>query len=98
MKKIILSALTLVALAPVAARAEEPAAQRFAHRGNIYSYTVTRAGDTRIISGIEERTGKPFKLRVGEHRVRGTVGSQQVSFSLRDVEPLGKAATTLASR
>ena len=98
MKKIFLAALTLFALVPVAVRAEEPAAQRFEHHGNIYSYTVTRAGDTRVISGIEERTGKPFKLRVGEHRVRGTVGSQQVSFSLRDVEPLGKAATTLASR
>lgn len=98
MKKIVLPALALFALAPAAVRAEEPAAQRFEHGGNIYSYTVTQVGETRLISGVEEKTGKPFRLRVGEHRVRGTVGSQQVSFSLRDVEPLTKPATTLASR
>ncbi|WP_428679070.1 hypothetical protein [Sphingopyxis sp.] len=98
MKKIILPALALFALAPGAVHAEETAAQRFEHDGNIYSYTVTQVGDTRIISGFEEKTGKPFRLRIGEHRVRGTVGSQQVSFSLREVEPLTKPATTLASR
>lgn len=98
MKKFILPALALFALVPAAAHAEEIAAQRFEHDGNIYSYTVTQVGDSRVISGVEERTGKPFRLRIGEHRVRGTVGSQQVSFSLREVEPLTKPATTLASR
>lgn len=98
MKKIILPVLALAALAPAAVRAEEPATQRFEHGGSIYSYTVTRVGDTRVISGIEEKTGKPFTLRVGEHRVRGTVGSQQVSFTLRDVRPLGTTVTILASR
>ena len=98
MKNIFLPALALFAIAPAAVRAEEPAAQRFEHGGSIYSYTVTQVGDTRVISGIEEKTGKPFKLRVGEHRVRGTIGSQQVSFALRDVKPLTKAATTLAAR
>ena len=52
----------------------------------------------RVISGVEEKTGKRFKLRVGEHRVRGTIGSQQVSFALRDVKPLTRPATTLAAR
>lgn len=98
MKKIIFPILALFALAPAAVRAEEPAAQRFEHGGSIYSYTVTQVGDVRVISGVEEKTGKPFKLRVGEHRVRGTVGSQQVNFALRDVEPLGKGVTILASR
>lgn len=96
MKKIILSAIGLLALAPLAAHAEE--ARRFEHRGVTYSYTVTKVGDYRLISGVEERTGKPFKLRVGEHRVRGTVGSQQVNFPLRDIEPLRIETTTLASR
>ena len=98
MKNIFLPTLALFALFPAAVQAEEPAAQRFEHGGSIYSYTVTQVGDTRVISGIEEKTGKPFKLRVGEHRVRGTIGSQQVSFALRDVKPLTKAATTLAAR
>jgi hypothetical protein len=98
MKKIILPVLAMFAAAPAIAHAEESATQRFEHKGSSYSYTVTQVGDVRVINGVEERTGKPFTLRVGQHRVRGTVGSQQVSFPLRDVEPLTKPATTLASR
>lgn len=98
MKKIIVSILCLVAAAPAIAQAKEAATQRFEHKGSSYAYTVTQVGDVRVISGVEERSGKPFTLRVGAHRVRGTVGSQQVSFPLRDVEPLAKPATTLAAR
>lgn len=96
MKKIILPVIGLLALTPAIAHAKE-AAQRFEHEGSTYSYTVTQVGETRIINGVEERTGKPFTLRVGTHRVRGTVGSQQVSFALREVAPLTKA-TAIASR
>lgn len=98
MKTIILPTLSLLALAPTAALAKDEAVKRFQYDGAIYSYTVTQTGDTRVIKGVEERTGKPFTLRVGEHRVRGTVGSQQVSFPLRDVTPLKADKTTLASR
>jgi hypothetical protein len=98
MKNYILPALGLLALAPTAALAKDEAVKRFEHEGATYSYTVTKVGDTRVISGVEERTGKPFTLRVGSHRVRGTVGSQQVSFTLRDVEPLQIETATLASR
>ncbi|QCB55983.1 hypothetical protein E5675_17125 [Sphingopyxis sp. PAMC25046] len=98
MKNYILPALGLLALAPTAALAKDEPVKRFEHEGSTYSYTVTKVGDTRVISGVEERTGKPFTLRVGSHRVRGTVGSQQVSFTLRDVEPLKVETTTLASR
>ena len=98
MKKFILPDLGLLALAPSIALAQDAPTQRFEHEGATYSYTVTQVGDTRVISGVEERTGKPFTLRVGAHRVRGTVGSQQVSFALREVEPLVKASATLASR
>lgn len=97
MKKILLPAVALFAAVPAIAHAEEAAAQRFEHDGRIYSYTVSDTGNYRVISGVEEKTGKPFRLRVGENRVRGTVGSQQVSFALRDVEPLTKV-TVLASR
>lgn len=98
MKKFILPALGLLALAPTVAFAKDAPTNRFEHEGSTYSYNVTQIGDTRVISGIEERTGKPFTLRVGQHRVRGTVGSQQVSFALRDVEPLKTETATLASR
>lgn len=98
MKTIFLPVLGFAALVPAIAHAGEAKAQRFEHDGRVYAYTVEENGDYRVISGVEESTGKPFKLRVGEHRVRGTVGSQQVSFSLRDVKPLPKPTTTLASR
>ena len=98
MKNYILPALGLLALAPTAALAKDEPVKRFEHEGSTYSYTVTKVGDTRVINGVEERTGKPFTLRVGSHRVRGTVGSQQVSFTLRDVEPLNVEPPTLASR
>ena len=98
MKKFILPALGLLALAPSIALAKDAPTNRFEHGGSTYSYSVTQVGDTRVISGVEERTGKPFTLRVGQHRVRGTVGSQQVSFALRDVEPLKIETATLASR
>ena len=98
MKKFILPALGLLALAPSVALAKDAPTNRFEHEGSTYSYTVTQVGDTRVINGVEERTGKPFTLRVGQHRVRGTVGSQQVSFALRDVQPLKIETATLASR
>ena len=98
MKNYILPALGLLALAPTAALAKDEPVKRFEHEGSTYSYTVTKVGDTRVINGVEERTGKPFTLRVGSHRVRGTVGSQQVSFTLRDVEPLQIETATLAAR
>ncbi len=98
MKKLVLPILGLFAAFPTIAHAQDSATQRFEHDGSSYSYTVTHVGDVRVISGVEERTGKPFTLRVGTHRVRGTVGSQQVSFPLRDVAPLKMATATLASR
>lgn len=96
MKTIFLPGIALLLLAPAMSHADEPATQRFEHKGSTYVYTVTQVGDHRVIDGVDERTGKPFKLRVGTHRVRGTVGSQQVSFLLRDVEPLAKPATLAA--
>ena len=94
----LISALTLFAAAPAVAQTDDTAARRFEHGGNIYSYTVTQTGDHRVIDGIDERTRKPFRLRVGERRVRGTVGTQEVDFALRDVKPLTTPATILAAR
>src|SRR3546814_15546543 len=62
MKNYILPALGLLALAPTAALAKDEAVKRFEHEGATYSYTVTRVGDTRVIHGVEERSGKPFKI------------------------------------
>lgn len=94
MKKFSLPIFGLLAAIPAVAHAQETT--RFEHEGRTYSYTVTKVGEHRVICGVEERTGKPFTLRIGTHKVRGTVGSQQVEFSLKDVEPLTKPAATLA--
>src|SRR3546814_15503430 len=77
--------------------AKDEAVKRFEHEGATYSYTVTKVGDTRVISGVEERTVKPFTLRVGSHRVRGPVGSQQVRFPPPAVEPLHIETTKTGS-
>jgi hypothetical protein len=87
MKKIFLPALALAALAPSVVVAEA-APQRFTHDGKSYSYTVENRGDYRLIRGVEENSRKPFVLRVGESRVRGTMGSNNVNFPLKDVKPL----------
>ncbi|MGQ2930811.1 MAG: hypothetical protein ACT6Q3_10090 [Sphingopyxis sp.] len=96
MKKFLLPILTLFPVLPAAAHAEE--ARRFEHEGRIYSYTIKTVGERRIIDGVDEASGKRFSLRVGTHKVRGTVGSQQVEFSLKDVEPLKATVTVLAAR
>jgi hypothetical protein len=99
MKKIFLAAVAVFAVYPAVANAET-APQRFEHEGKAYSYTVENRGDYRIITGIEETSRKPFRLRVGESRVRGVMGSQQVNFPLRDVQPVvaeAKSASSVAA-
>lgn len=93
MKKFILPALAVFALYPAVANAET-AENRFEHDGRTYSYTVKDYGDYRVISGVEEASRKTFRLRVGESRVRGTVGAANVNFPLRDVQPLVATAKT----
>ncbi len=97
MKMTIFSAALGLALLAPAAQAEDNAKQSFEHEGRTYTYSVSQVGGMRLITGTDER-GKPFRLRVGERRVRGTVGSQQVNFPLRDVRPLDKAPAALAAR
>lgn len=100
MKKIILPALALVAFAMPAVANAETAPQRFEHDGKAYSYTVQDRGDYRVINGVEEKSGKAFRLRVGESRVRGVIGVQSVNFPLRVVQPLvatAKAPTAVAA-
>ena len=87
MKKIFLAAVAVFAVYPAVANAET-APQRFEHDGKAYSYTVEDRGDYRLIRGVEENSRKPFVLRVGESRVRGTMGSTNVNFPLKDVKPL----------
>lgn len=74
--------------APVAAIAAEAETTAFEHDGMTYVYSVTTKGKARIIRGVEEKTGKPFKLYIANGRVRGTVDSHPVEFSLRDVKKL----------
>ena len=96
MKKIILPALAVLAVYPAVANAETNE-NRFEHEGRTYSYTVKERGDYRVISGVEEGSRKPFRLRVGESRVRGTIGAQTVNFPLKEVKPLVADAKSKSS-
>lgn len=87
MKKILIPALTLAALAPSVVLAEN-APQHFTHGDKSYRYTVEEHGEYRVIRGVEENSRKPFVLRVGESHVRGTMGNNNVRFSLNKVKPL----------
>ena len=95
---VLLLAASLTLALPLAANAETTSTARaFEHDGVRYSYTVTRKGDMRILSGVVENSGKPFHLEVANGRVRGTVNGKAVAFSLRDVKPF-KDRTEIASR
>lgn len=98
MKSILIPALALFAATPGIASAADAATQRFEHEGSVYVYTVTKAGNGRVISGVEEKSGKTFRLRVDDRRVRGNVGSRQVTFALRDVEAIEATPAIVASR
>lgn len=91
----ILIAASMTLAAPLAAA--ETTARTFEHDGVRYSYTTTTMGDTRILRGVVEKSGKPFHLEVVNGRVRGTVDGRPVSFTLRDVKPL-KDSREIASR
>jgi hypothetical protein len=93
-----LIAASLTLAFPLAANAETTSTSRtFEHDGVRYSYTVTHKGDTRILSGVVENSGKSFHLEVRSGRVRGIVNGKAVAFSLRDVAPF-KDRTEIASR
>ncbi len=53
MKTIFLPGIALLLLAPAMSHADEPATQRFEHKGSTYVYTVTQVGDHRVINGVD---------------------------------------------
>src|SRR3546814_16742914 len=69
MKNYILPVLGLLALAPTAALAKDEHVKRFEHESATYSYTVTKVGDTRVIHGVEDRTGQDRTRPLPGHRV-----------------------------
>lgn len=84
MKKLnlLLASFAIIAV-PATAMASEPVT--FEHDGAQYVYTVDQQGAYKIIEGVDARTGKRFKLRVGPKRVTGTVGTSEVRFRLSEV-------------
>lgn len=92
-----ISAATVPASAAFAADGDTSAPITLDHQGRHYVYTVTEAGDTRIISGVEERNNQPFELRVNGRTVRGHFGGVPVAFRTRRSDA-GDAATEVAVR
>ena len=95
--RILLTAASLTMAAPLVASDTAPIARTFEHDGTRYSYTITTRGDARILTGIVEDSGKPFRLEVINGRVRGTVNGKAVAFSMRDVKPF-RQRTEIAAR
>ena len=93
MKIILFPAFAAAVLAPAFVAAAEPAQQRFEHDGHVYAYSVTETNGYRVISRVEEKSGKPFKLRVGTHRVRGTSDARRALRHLSDPDPMVRKAS-----
>jgi len=76
------------------------AAETLTYQGNTYEYTVAQEGTTRVITGYNVSSRRPFTLRVARGRVEGVVNGNTVAFSLRDVKPIASRAvkTEVAAR
>ena len=93
MTKLVL-ALTL-ALVPTAAFAAPAVSERrVTSDGMTFVYTVAQRGDTQIIDGHEERTGRRFHYVVNGTHVSGNNEDQQISFDM----PAAGAPEQLATR
>lgn len=78
-------ALTLVSNVSIAAPAPSTS---FVHDGQTYTYSVEQKGNSRIIRGVVEKSGKEFVLYVSDKKVIGTVDGRQVSFFRSEVKTL----------
>lgn len=96
MRMLILTAAAAMLALSGTAHADET--HSFTHDGANYDYVVTQKGPSQIIAGKRD-DGTKFRLVVRGDRVRGTLGTQQVSFGLNEVQAVvGRQAETLAAR
>ncbi len=78
-------AVATIGLIPASAIATTaPEKLTFEHEGSRYTYTVTHRHKTKIIRGVEEKSGKRFDLRVYGRRVTGTVDFRPVAFQVSE--------------
>jgi hypothetical protein len=95
MRMLILTTAAALTLSGVA-HAEDT--RSFTHEGQTYDYVVTQKGAAKVIAGKRD-DGTRFRFTVRGDRVRGTLGNQQVSFGLDEVERTGAdQAKKLAAR
>lgn len=96
MRMLILTAAVATLALSGTANAEE--AHSFTHDGANYDYVVTQKGPSQIIAG-KRNDGTKFRLVVRGDRVRGTLGTQQVSFGLNEVQAVvGRKVEMFAAR
>jgi hypothetical protein len=74
------TATTLPTTVALAADGDTSAPITLDHQGRHYVYTVTEVGGARVISGVEERFGERFELRVNGRYVRGHFDGVPVAF------------------
>lgn len=95
MRMLILTAAATLALSGTA-HADQ--ARSFTHEGASYDYIVTEKGTSKVITGRRD-DGTRFRFVVRGDRVRGTLGTQQVSFGLDEVKPVvARQGEALAAR
>ena len=84
MTKFLTAAALLVAIAPVAAYAEEAPTRSFTRDGQTYVYTSTEKGNATVLSGRAYPSGRSFELTVRGDKVRGYASGVPVSFTTKD--------------
>lgn len=85
MTKLLSAAAFLVAIAPVAAHADEAPKRSFERDGQTYVYTSTARGDATVLSGRAYPSGRAFDLTVRGDQVRGYSAGVPVSFTTKNI-------------
>ncbi len=91
-----LAAIAAAAIPTIGAVAAE-GEKSFVHEGSTYVYTRTNANGQAVIEGRRYPGNEPFRFVVKGHRVTGTTGNNQVSFTTDEARgALGSGVETSA--
>ncbi|WP_294238951.1 hypothetical protein [uncultured Sphingomonas sp.] len=96
-KTILILAATIAAAVPTIGAVAAEGEQKFVHEGQTYVYTRTSENGHSVIQGHRYPGGEPFRFVVKGHRVTGTTGATQVSFTTDEARgALGAGVETSA--
>lgn len=98
MRKTILTLAAIAATAiPTVGAAAAEGEKTFVHEGSTYVYTRSNENGRAVIEGRRYPGGEPFRFVVKGHRVTGTTGNTDVSFTTDEARgALGAGVETSA--